>query len=64
MARTGIRLLTAAVFAAGEAIRSFDTERIIGALCFDVGVSKRVHGIDACVFVLLSEDVEPPVEVD
>ena len=30
----------------------------------EVGVSERAHGSDAWVFVLLNDDVEPPVDVD
>lgn len=30
----------------------------------DVGVCERTHGFDPCVFVLLNDDVEPPVDVD
>jgi hypothetical protein len=30
----------------------------------DVGVSERICGIDPWVFVLLNDDVEPPVDVD
>ncbi len=44
----------------GDDIISFETDRRIEV----VGVSERVHGIDPWVFVLLNEDVEPPVDVD
>lgn len=72
MARTGIRLFVVMVVVdandedveTGEAITSFDTDRRREILLLDVGVSERIQGIDACVFVLLNDDVEPPVDVD
>ncbi len=44
----------------GDDIISFETDRRIEI----VGISERVLGIDPWVFVLLNEDVEPPVDVD
>ncbi len=58
--RIGIRLFGFIFIEFGVDIISFDTDRRIE----DVGVSERVHGIDAWVFVLLNDDVEPPVDVD
>ena len=45
---------------------SLDTDRSIDIVVVDddVGVSMCVDGFDACVLVLLSDDVEPPVDVD
>ena len=65
--RTGIRLFEFVVEDMGEAMISFDTDRSIAMLVLvlvEVGVSDRTHGMDACVFVLLIDEVEPPVDVD
>lgn len=64
--RTGIRLFEFAVEDMGEAMMSFDTDRSMAMLVVvvEVGVSDRTHGMDACVFVLLIDEVEPPVDVD
>ena len=64
MARTGMRLLLVRLEETGDAMISLDTERRMGILVEDVGVSERTHGIDAWVLVLLNDDVEPPVDVD
>jgi hypothetical protein len=64
MARTGIRLFVVIVDDTGEAMISLETDRRREILVEDVGVSERTQGIDACVFVLLNDDVEPPVDVD
>lgn len=61
---TGIRLLTLEFDGFGEERISFETDRSIFIVVDDVGVSERIHGIEAWVFVLLSDDVEPPVDVD
>lgn len=51
MARTGIRLFVVAANDAevetGDAMTSFDTDRRREILLLDVGVSERIHGIDA-----------------
>ena len=63
--RTGIRLFEFVVEDMGEAMISFDTDRSMAMLALvEVGVSDRTHGMDACVFVLLIDEVEPPVDVD
>ena len=64
MARTGIRLLLVRLEETGDAMMSLDTDRRREMLVEDVGVSERTHGIEAWVFVLLNDDVEPPVDVD
>ena len=51
IARTGIRLLLVVVVEMGEAIISFETERRRVTVVDEIGVSERVHGIDACVLV-------------
>lgn len=49
----------------GDEIISLETDRSIFIVVDAVGVSARVvQGIDVCVFVLLNDDVEPPVDVD
>ena len=62
--RTGIRLFEFMVEDMGEAMISLDTDRSMAMLVVDVDVSDRTHGMDACVFVLLIDEVEPPVDVD
>lgn len=73
IARIGIRLFGFI----DEERTSFDVDRgsavvvvvVVGFVGFvrgavDVGVCERTDGFDPCVFVLLSDDVEPPVDVD
>ncbi len=62
--RTGIRLFVFKFDGFRDEIISFDTDRSIEIVVEDGTVSERVHGIDAWVFVLLNDDVEPPVDVD
>jgi hypothetical protein len=59
--RIGIRLFGLTFDGVGDEIISFDTDRRIVIV---VDGFKFVHGIDDCVFVLLNDDVEPPVDVD
>lgn len=66
MARTGIRLL---VVLLEGVMTSLEIEwTIVGVdivtVVFDVGVSDRIHGIEPWVFVLLKDEVDPPVDVD
>lgn len=42
-----------------------DEERVnVLVECVDVGVLERIYGLDPGVFVLLNDDVDPPVDVD